>query len=68
MRKIGTMAAIGLIAMSCALLIKHTISETSLLGEFLMGAGVGLLLLGIVVDKVGLDKVKAYKNKLFGHI
>lgn len=62
-RGVGTITVIGLVAMSCALLIKHTIS-VSPLGEFLMGAGIGMLLLGLVVDRIGLEKLRALKKQL----
>ncbi len=61
---IGAVTAIGLVALGCALLIKHTIPGINPLGEFLMGASASLLLLGLVVDRIGLGKVRAVKSKL----
>jgi hypothetical protein len=60
-QRLGAITLIGLAALSCALLLKHVFS-VSPLSEFLMGAGSSLLLLGLVTDRIGPEKLRALKK------
>lgn len=65
MKQVNRLIPIGLLAMSLAYLMKHTVGGESYVGEFLMGASTAVILLGFIFSKYS-DRIKAFKQRLIG--